>query len=111
MDSKQENELPKTITAREVLDDANRVRQDRGRVYGHPYIQMDRAARIASATLGIPITPDQVALFYACGKLSRIAETAGARNRDSYVDACAYIALALELATTDPLDFYDDDQS
>lgn len=107
MDSKQENELPRTITANEVLDEARRIKQDRGRLYGHPYIQMDRAARMASVVLGTPISADQVALFYAIGKLSRIAETPGSRNRDSYIDAVAYIALALELATTDPLDFDD----
>jgi hypothetical protein len=38
-------------------------------------------------------------------KVSRIAETPGHRGRDGYTDGIAYLALAAQLATTDPTEF------
>lgn len=108
MDSKQEREVPKTIKAQEVLDDAQAIRQNRGAIYGDPYLQMDRCAKLWTAYLGVPITAHDVAIIYALGKFSRIAETQGSRNRDSYTDIASYSALALQLATTDPYDAYDE---
>lgn len=93
------------IAAQEVLDDAVRIRGDRGAIYGHPYINHLRISKLWSAYLDFPITPDQVAVCMALLKISRLAETPGHRGRDGYVDGVAYLALAAELSTTDPTEF------
>jgi hypothetical protein len=99
-----ESDLPKTLHAAQLLSDANRIRMDRGSVYGHPYINHLRIAKLWSAYLDFPITPDQAAICMALVKISRIAETSGHRGKDGYVDGVAYLALAGELSTTDPED-------
>ena len=100
-----ENESPKTLTAQEILDEAGRIRGDRGAIYGHPYINHLRISKLWSAYLDYPVTPDQVALCMALVKISRLAETPGHRGRDGYVDLVAYGSLAASLATTDPTEF------
>ena len=100
-----ENDSAKTIEATEILDEANRIRQDRGSIYGHPYINHKRISRLWSGYLDFPITPDQVAVCMALVKVSRLAETPGHKGRDGYVDGVAYLALAAQLATTDPYEF------
>jgi len=100
-----EKDSPRMIAAQEVLDDAVRIRGDRGAIYGHPYINHLRISKLWSAYLDFPITPDQVAICMALLKISRLAETPGHRGRDGYVDGVAYLALAAELSTTDPTEF------
>jgi hypothetical protein len=100
-----ESDSPKTITAQEVLDEAGRIRGDRGAIYGHPYINHRRISDLWSAYLEVPVTPDQVAICMALVKVSRLAETPGHRGRDGYVDLVAYASLAAQLATTDPTEF------
>ncbi len=100
-----ENDSPKTIEAREILDEAGHIRAARGAIYGHPYINHRRIADFWTTYLGYPITPDQVAMCMALVKVSRLAETAGHRGRDGYVDLCAYASLSAQLATTDPTEF------
>lgn len=100
-----ENDLPKTIAAQEVLDEARAIRSDRGAIYGHPYINHRRIAGLWSNYLDFPITPDQVAICMALVKVSRLAETPGHKGRDGYVDGVAYLSLAAELSTTDPYEF------
>ena len=100
-----ENDLPKTIEAQDILDEAGRIRGNRGAIYGHPYINHRRIADLWSAYLGFPITPDQAAICMALVKVSRLAETPGHRGRDGYVDGVAYLSLAAQLATTDPTEF------
>ncbi len=100
-----EKDSPTMIAAQEVLDDAVRIRGDRGAIYGHPYINHLRISKLWSAYMDFPITPDQVAVCMALLKISRLAETPGHRGRDGYVDGVAYLALAAELSTTDPTEF------
>jgi len=100
-----ENNLPKTIQAREILADAIEVMRERGAVYGHPWTNHKRIADLWRAYLGFPIQPDQVAICMALVKVSRLSETWGAKGEDSYTDLVAYAALAGQLATTDPTEF------
>ena len=100
-----EKDSPRMIAAQEVLDEAVAIRGDRGAIYGHPYINHLRISKLWSAYLDFPITPDQAAICMALVKVSRLAETPGHRGRDGYVDGVAYLALAAELATTDPTEF------
>jgi hypothetical protein len=100
-----ENDSPKAINPQSILDEAGFIRGERGKVYGHPYINHRRIADLWSAYLGIPIPPDQVAVCMALVKISRIAETPGHRGRDGYVDGVSYLSLAAMLATVDPEEF------
>jgi hypothetical protein len=100
-----EKDLPKTLNAKSILEDAVTTMHQRGAMYGHPYINHKRIADLWTAYLGFPIQPDQVAICMALVKVSRLAETPSHRGRDGYVDGVAYLSLAAELATTDPTDF------
>lgn len=97
-----EGESPKTIRAREVLDEAALTMSQRGEVYGAAYLNHRRIADLWTAYLDTPITPDQVAICMVLTKISRLTETVGHRNRDSYVDIAAYTAISAECATWDP---------
>lgn len=94
-----ENDLNKIIKASELLTEANTVRQERGLVYGHPYYNMDTTAKLVSAYLHTYVTPDQMAVVLSLVKIGRLAQTAGSLNRDSYVDAIGYLAIAGECST------------
>jgi hypothetical protein len=83
------------MKAREVLQSATAVMQDRGAIYGHPKINQDRIARRLTNLLDFPIEDYQACLAMVEVKLSRIQESP--THIDSYIDACAYLALACEL--------------
>jgi hypothetical protein len=85
------------VKATEALIDAIDIMQDRGKVYGHPRINQGRIAARLTCLFDIPITDSQAALAMVEVKLARIAESPN--YTDSYVDAIAYLAIALELAT------------
>ena len=81
----------------EILDEANRLTHgDRDKNYGTPYTNHKRIADIWSVILGIEITPAQVALCMAGVKIARLVETPD--HLDSFVDGCAYLSIAGELA-------------
>ena len=85
------------MKATKALIDAIDIMQNRGSIYGHPKINQGRIASRLSNLFDFPITESQACLAMVEVKLSRIQETAS--HVDSYVDAIAYLALALELAT------------
>ena len=85
------------MKANEVLLSATDVIGDRGRVYGHPRINQTRIALRLQQMLEIPITDHQACLAMVEVKLARLQETAD--HIDSFIDACAYLALACELST------------
>lgn len=89
-------------TAQAILDEARAVKAERQRIYGSPYPNHRRIADLWTAYLDTPITPDQVAICMGLTKISRLTETPGDRNRDSYVDLVAYAALAYECAVWEP---------
>lgn len=71
------------------------VTGDRNREYGEPLDNFQRIADGWQIILSQPVTPHQVALCMAWLKIARLVESP--RHVDSYVDAAAYAALALEL--------------
>jgi hypothetical protein len=85
------------MKAKEILQSATDVMQDRGAIYGHPKINQDRIARRLTNLLDFPIEDYQACLAMVEVKLSRIQESPN--HIDSYIDACAYLALACELKT------------
>lgn len=85
------------MKASEILLSATDVIRDRGLIYGHPKINQDRIARRLSNLLDLPIEDYQACLAMVEVKLSRIQESPG--HLDSYIDACAYLALAAQLRT------------
>jgi len=85
------------MKATKALIDAIDIMQDRGRIYGHPKINQGRIASRLSNLFDFPISDSQAALAMVEVKLSRIQETPS--HADSYIDAIAYLAIALQLAT------------
>ena len=80
-----------------VLDEAKRVingeRQDQ---YGNPEDNFRLIAEMWSIYLKRGITPKDVALMMHLLKVARIVS--GTDKRDSYIDACGYLALAADMA-------------
>ena len=85
------------MKATEALINAIDIMQNRGAIYGHPKINQGRISARLSNLFDFPITDAQACLAMVEVKLSRIQETPS--HVDSYVDAIAYLAIALELAT------------
>jgi hypothetical protein len=85
------------MIAKEILLSATDAIGQRGAIYGHPRINQTRIAMRLQLLLETPITDYQACLALVEVKLSRIQESP--HHIDSYVDACAYLALAAELAT------------
>jgi hypothetical protein len=85
------------MKATKALIDAIDIMQNRGSIYGHPKINQGRISARLSNLFDFPITDAQACLAMVEVKLSRIQETPS--HIDSYVDAIAYLAIALELAT------------
>ena len=85
------------MKATKGLIDAIDIMQNRGAIYGHPKINQGRISARLSNLFDFPITDAQACLAMVEVKLSRIQETPS--HVDSYVDAIAYLAIALELAT------------
>jgi len=85
------------MKASEILLSATDIMQDRGAVYGHAKINQGRIASRLSSLFDIPIEDYQACLAMVEVKLSRIQESP--THIDSYIDACAYLALAAQLKT------------
>ena len=85
------------MKATKALIDAIDIMQNRGAIYGHPKINQGRISARLSNLFDFPITDAQACLAMVEVKLSRIQESPS--HVDSYVDAIAYLAIALELAT------------
>jgi len=79
-------------TTEKLFNEVVSTIQERGAVYGHPYINHKRIADLWSAYLDYPIQPHQAALCMALVKVARLAETAS--HEDSVKDLLAYVALS-----------------
>lgn len=64
------------------------VSADRQEAYGHPAKNFAETAALWSVVLGIPVTPEQVAL---CMVQVKIAREINAHKRDNIVDAIGYL--------------------
>jgi hypothetical protein len=84
------------MNARDYLNEARAIIQDRGMDYGHPTDNMSRTASLWSAYLEVPIRADQVAMCLALVKIARSMETP---KVDNFIDGAAYFAIAGQLAT------------
>jgi len=91
------------MKASEALTNANEIIQNRGAIYGHPRINQNRIAVRFSSLFEQTVTDSQAALAMVEVKLSRIQETPS--HVDSYIDAIAYLAIALQLQTEED-EFY-----
>jgi hypothetical protein len=81
----------------EILQEALRLTStDRQKNYGEPMLNHQRIADIWTVLLGTAVTPSQVALCMVGVKLARLVETPD--HQDSFVDLCAYGAIAGEIA-------------
>jgi len=84
------------MNARDYLNEARAVIQDRGMDYGHPTDNMSRTASLWSAYLEMPIRPDQVAM---CLVLVKVARSMEGNKVDNFIDMCGYAAISGEIAT------------
>lgn len=81
-----------------ILGAADRIiNGQRAHDYGDAAESFGRLAALWTATLGVPITPAQVALCLLQLKVSRLCTSPG--HADSWIDAAGYIALGGEIAT------------
>jgi hypothetical protein len=85
------------MKASEVLQSATDVIGQRGAIYGSPKVNHQRISARLTQLLETDIKDWQACLIMVEVKISRIQETPS--HEDSYIDACAYLALACELIT------------
>ena len=71
-----------------LLQDVQRIVQERQQHYGHPLANFTEIAKRWSLTLGIPITPAQVALCMIDLKMSRLSHNPS--HQDSLLDILGY---------------------
>ena len=83
-----------------LIDEANElVNGDRQKAYGHPSKNFQLTADLWSVILGVPVTPEQVAL---CMVQVKIARELHAPKRDNLVDAIGYILTYEKVITDEP---------
>ena len=87
--------MPNTRLAGPLYEAASLIDGDRQKAYGTPEENFGRWASMVSDYLGYPVTPMDMAMISALGKISRIAHQA---KYDSFVDAAGYLAIATHLA-------------
>lgn len=84
------------MTSWSILGHTAKVLEERRDDYGDPAEQFRAIADRWSITLGMPVTPAQVALCMIDLKLARLAYDP--RHADSVVDVIGYAALLREVA-------------
>ena len=89
----------KSFKAKDLLTNAADTISERGLTHGHYDETMLRTSKLWAAFLGTSIDPADVAICMALVKLARLMETPTVH--DSWVDFCAYAAIAGELAVKD----------
>jgi hypothetical protein len=83
----------------EILKKAEQLTTaDRNKQYGEPLENHQRIAKIWSVILGAEVSASAVALCMAGVKLARLSHDYA---DDSFVDGCAYFAIAGEIAETE----------
>jgi Domain of unknown function (DUF6378) len=83
------------MSARQILEHAMEVVEQRGAAYGRPDAIMAAIAARWSLTLGRPVTPAQVTLCMIDLKLARLVHDP--EYRDGVVDVIGYAALLPEV--------------
>ena len=89
----------KPLRAKDILTNASDTITERGATHGSYDLTMLRTAKLWSDFLERELEPSDVAICMALVKLARIMETKSVH--DSWVDFCAYAAIAGELAVRD----------
>lgn len=79
-----------------VLGKAAETMEERGKNYGTPSQNFTNIAKLWSVTLGVEVTPLQVAMCMCHLKLARLAATED--HHDSWLDVLCYAALAVEVS-------------
>lgn len=78
---------------------AELITGDRARDYGDAHTNFQRIADLWFPIVG-HVTPAKVALMLAQLKVARLIQSEG--HEDSWTDACGYLALGAEIATSEP---------
>lgn len=77
---------------------ADLINGDRARDYGDAHTNFQRIADLWAPIVG-HVTPAKVALMLAQLKVARLIQSEG--HEDSWTDACGYLALGAEIATSE----------
>ena len=80
-----------------MLIEAARIVAERRVAYGHPATSMAAIAARWSVTLGVPVTPETVALCLIDLKLARLAHDPA--HADSITDIAGYAAVLRDVVT------------
>lgn len=88
------------MKAKDYLNEARAILEDRQADYGHPSDTMQRTARLWSAYLELPIEAHHVAVCMALVKLARSMDS---RKVDNWVDCLGYIGIAGQIQEGDDL--------
>lgn len=99
MDGKKDMTGEKRLRAKDILTNATETISERGTTHGSYDLTMLRTSKLWSEYLERTIDPMDVAICMALVKLARIMESR--KHDDNWVDACAYFAIAGELAVYD----------
>ena len=99
MDGQKDTHADARLRARDILTNASETIFQRGATHGSYDLTMLRTAKLWSEYLERTIDPMDVAICMALVKLARIMESR--KHDDNWVDACAYFAIAGELAVHD----------
>lgn len=80
------------------MSDADELVEERGRSYGHPRPNHERIAALWSVILGVPVTPEQVALCMIQVKVSRLMQSPD--HADSIDDIAGYAEVYRQIVTS-----------
>lgn len=84
----------------EILNTAaGLISGDRKKTYGDAREDFTRTGNMWAQVLGVPVSPEQVAICMTLLKIGRLCNTPS--HLDSWVDAAGYLALGGEIATED----------
>lgn len=78
----------------ELLNAAIAATEERGAEYGPPLENHQRIGQMWAAILGMPVSPEQVALCLAAMKIARLAHNSD--HQDSWKDLAGYAATGSE---------------
>lgn len=93
------------MNAQDILGSAMAVLRTRGQEFGDTMPSFVRAANISSAVLDRRVTAFDLAVAEISQRLSRIAHNR--EHTDSWIELCAYVAVAAQFAAPHTSDFSD----
>ena len=76
----------------DILKQAADAVDERGKTYGHPWVDFSRTAKLWEVVIDKPLKPEQVALCLALVKVARLCNAKDFFHEDSVTDLAGYAA-------------------